>query len=370
MKSLLSIILFLLSLSASANMAYWGPAEGHVAGRNTSGKLRVLHEVITVDMRSLPGGKTRVFADYIIRSREEAGYMTFLFVASAENPVSPEIILDGVVQKIAVKDSLIGNFNYDNRWKNLSKDSLRYLIGLELGTDAFENQKIGNHLFSFTIFIAPGDHKLKVGYELNPTAHDKGDLRYYDFAYFLGNSFTRPLYDSIELFVMYPEGVSWNSNMPCRAENRILHCHNLAKFKGDHLWISIYKPVAAKIERGRQWLNAAHIILWVFTALCTLFLIKRRLVKGKNIRWHYLWVIPVSMVLGIAFVAFEYTFFNHFTKLYDPWLNGYFGKGYYFLAMPFIALISAACWLLMVFLYQLYFHKRRKIKESKKAQTP
>lgn len=346
--------------SAWCNMAYWGPRDGQVAGRNTSGKIRVLHEVITVDMRSMPAGKTRVFADYLIQSKEGPGWMSFLFVASAANPVNPEIILDGVVQKIQSSDSAL---NGKNGYRNtLPGDSLRQIIGLQLGTDVYHNQQIMDRLYEFTVFITPGRHKLKIGYELIPTAHDNGDLRYYDFAYFLGNDQTRPLYDSIELFVMYPTDVNWSSNVPCRAENHILHCHDLAGFRQSHIWISLYKPVAEKISKTRILLERANVALWITTALLTLYFLRRRLSKGKKTGAFYLWVIPVSLITGILWFVFQMAFYNHFLNKYPGWLNGYFGKGYHFLGIPVIALIAAVIWLLLVFFYQLWFLGKAKNK--------
>lgn len=349
-------------------MAYWGPADGHVAGRNTSGNIRVLHEVITVDMRDAVGNKTRVFADYRIQSQQEAGFITFLFVASAEQPVKPEIILDGKIQTLQPRNTILSDIIHHYYRSDLPADSLSEIIGLELETDSFHRQPIFDILYEFTLYITPGEHRLKVGYELEPTGFDLGDIHHFVFPYYLGNKFTRPLYDSIFVHVLLPEGMEHGGNIPLHLVGKEWHSQNIAGFKKGHIYIDIYKNVNAEISRGWNILVIINITIWILLLVVSTWFIRHQLDRGRHFLILLSSVLPLSFFAAIVgYISME-KYYRYFEDVYGTYLRGSWGKDYYFLIIPFIIFIGSLAWLAWILIYRslLYgkpydpFRKRKK----------
>jgi hypothetical protein len=355
----LFLLLFLWhSTSSQANMAYWGPQPGNVAGRNTSPDIRVQKEWITADMRQLPDGKIRVFADYILESKAQSGNITFLFVASGKNPVHPEIILDGVVTTSIKSISALKYTPQGGNYRNLPWDSMTETIGMELEKQTYFQQVIESELWSFTLFLAPGKHRLKIGYELTATAFDRQNLRYHTFPYYLGNQFTRPLYDTIILRTMLPDGLSYEGNIGMQQKGNIFQSENLARFKGSHIYISVYKDVQQEITSARNWLYVANYCFAALLVLLTFFGLRRLMRLRGRIGFWCAMVFPVAIVSGLFYFCSLYYFYSHFKNVYGNFLNGGFGNGYYFLVVPFVAGIAAGFWLVLVLVLRFTLFKK------------
>lgn len=352
MKSagLLIIALFTL-LGAKANMAYMGPKDAHVSGQMPLPRVRIVHELLTADMRKLPAGKINVFADYQLLCAESGGKIRFLFVASSEMPVNPEIILDGQIIKSTprISDYRPG---LSSDATAAQRDSQSQLIGYELLQEEFHYQHLLDQLFEFEVELTEGTHRLKIGYECSPTGYEKGNLRYTSFPYFLGNNKTRGLYDCIFIKILLPEEVEYETNFDVKYDHGTLLSGNIAGFKKSHIMVSIFKNLEPELAAGYNRFLYIQIFIWVILVCTTIWYLNRRKTRKKKLIVSLLWVIPIAILVPTLFIIGEQNYFHHYREMYGPFLEGSFGKGYFlFLVFPIMAIIAFISWLALALIY-------------------
>lgn len=352
------IALFFIAFSAvKANMPYLGPAKGNVAGRDAFGNIRIKHELLTVDMRNLPHGKISVFANYNIFCNRNQGTIRFLFAASGEVPVAPEIIADGKVVIVKPTTSKIPDlYPFYNPKMH---DSLTQIIGLELGMDTFHHQPIADNIFAFDVEFTEGVHILKIGYFVQATGYDEGLLRHYCFPYFLGNKYTRPLYDSIFVRVLFPEDVQHSSNIAFTDKGTFWESGNIAGFKASHMLITIFKDVSTEINQGLALLHTLQIISVVLLTFLVLLLMRWQKDKMGKIRSAHLFVAPITLIIVYSYYYSLWYFYSYFSDKYGDYLHGYFGHSYYFFVSPFLLLLVVVSWFLLTLVYTNIVYKTR-----------
>lgn len=331
------------ALTCMGNMAYMGPVPGQVSGVMLGATVRVQHELLTADLRNVPEGKARVFANYTLQCSQRS-YIRFVFVASEIDSIMPEIILNG---------SLV-NARSIHKSFNLSDSS-------EIGFGFQDHvQPLQDRIFKFEVWLNPGKNILKIGYECLPTSYFQGDLAYWVFPYFLGNQATKKQYDSVFVNVLLPEGVLYKSNFEIERKTEAgFMSKNLAKYAGTHIQVALYKDIQKKIDTATFLLQTAGCVLLLLVSIGVCVGYKRRLERNKKI-WVYivLYLIPGSILISIFyFMSLEY-YYRYFDTQYGIWLRVSWGKGYYWLGMPFFCLLVWAIWTVFILFYRVFFIKK------------
>lgn len=340
-------------------MAYMGPADGQVSGQQAIPKVRVVHEVLTADMRNLPGGKIRVFANYKLQSEAPQGTMRFVFVASSASQVIPEFILDG---KVITYKPQIEKFPWpaDNASREKT-DSFSQVIGYDLRHGiGYPSQPLQDQLFTFDVVLAPGMHELKIGYECEPTGFEEGDLAHWVFPYFLGNTQTRHLYDSIFVHVMLPEGVLHTSNIPLKQKGNEWISGNIAGFAKSHIYVEIYKDVQKELTLAAQIHMGLNVAFWLLLLALSVWVVRKRLDQGKSFGITLALIIPASALAAFVYYFSLLAYLGHYEEKYGLFLRDSWGRGYLFLYIPVIMIFGSAVWLVVVLAYRYLLYKGKK----------
>jgi len=359
MKRRFFLILGLINLSSLfANMAYMGPQDAHVSGQQLVQNVRITHELLTADLRKLPGGIISVFADYRLLCTKDAGKIRFLFVASSAQPVNLEIILDGkvIACKPVISDYREAGFIAEGK---INRDSMSEVIGFDLRGEDYHYQHLLDQLFVFDVEMTQGSHQLKIGYTCTPTGYEKENLRYTTFPYFLGNTHTRNLYDSIFVKILLPENVEYECNFAAQKKQNTLFSANIAGFKKSHIVVSIYKNVEKELAIGWNIFTASQILLWIVVLVLTLFYLRRRKDKNKPFLVSLLTVMPVSLVVGFVFYFCMVYYYQFYEDKYGVFLKGNWGKGYLFLIVPVVVIFSGIIWVILAFIYNYLIYGRK-----------
>ena len=344
MKAIVAVLFSVFTaLTCMGNMAYMGPAPGQLSGVNIAASVRVQHELLTADLRNLPEGKARVFANYTLQSSQRS-YIRFVFVASEIDSIMPEIILNG---------SLV-NARSIHKSFNLSDSS-----EIGFGFQDYE-QPLQDNIFEFEVWLDAGKNILKVGYECLPTSFFQGDLAYSVFPYFLGNQATKKQYDSVFLNVLLPEGVLYESSFEIERKTEAgFISKNLAKYAGTHLQVALYKDIQSKLDRSLLILRIAGFIVLLLTCVMVSIGYKKRLEKGKKI-WLYfiLYLIPGAVLITILYFSVLDGYYSYYREQYSEWLKGSWGRGYYLLFSPFFCVLVLALWTMFMLLYRVFRIKK------------
>lgn len=359
MKSFILGLIVFFSLNLFGNMAYMGPPDGQVSGQQIMPKVRVMHEVLTADMRNLPGGKIRVFANYILQSEAPQGIMRFVFVASSASQVIPEFILDGKV--LQYKPSIAKLPAPSDMESNDKLDSFSQVIGYDIRKGkGYPSQPLQDQLFTFDVMLTPGMHELKIGYECEPTGFEEGDLAHWVFPYFLGNTFTRHLYDSIFVHIMLPEGVSHTSNIQLKKQGNEWISGNIAGFSKSHIYVEIYKDVQKELKRAEQIHLGLNMVFWMLLLALSIWVVRRRLDQGKSFGITLALIIPASALAAFVYYFSLLAYLGHYEEKYGSFLRDSWGKGYLFLYIPVIMIFGSAVWLVVVLAYRYLMYKGKK----------
>ncbi|MCC7299046.1 MAG: hypothetical protein IT244_11990 [Bacteroidia bacterium] len=353
MKRLLALTMVLGCVcSSGANMAYWGPAEGNVAGRDVFGGIRVRKELLNVDLRQIVDGKIGVFANYTIVSKGNYSTFRFLFVASSEKPVKPEFILDGKLIPYTVKDTILSQLWSSSQY-DLNPDSINEIIGIDLSHGKKPHLSICDFLYTIDVALPAGMHELKVGYELFATGYDANELRHFVFPYYLGSKYTRDKYDSIFVHVLFPNDMDFKSNFDLKiGANNEGFSGNIAGFKGSHIQIDIFKNVNSELNQYWNYFIWINIGLWVVIWCINMGYLRWRKRRGKSLTLSLLWSVPMSILLAIIYFIGMMKYFDYFKNKYGEFLDGDWGKSYNLLVVPFI--VAAGIWLTWLILSIVY----------------
>lgn len=331
------------ALTCMGNMAYMGPVPGQVSGVMLGATVRVQHELLTADLRNVPEGKARVFANYTLQCSQRS-YIRFVFVASEIDSIMPEIILNG---------SLV-NARSIHKSFNLSNSS-------EIGFGFQDHvQPLQDRIFEFEVWLNPGKNILKIGYECLPTSYFQGDLAYWVFPYFLGNQATKKQYDSVFINVLLPEGVLYKSNFEIERKTEAgFLSKNLAKYAGTHIQVALYKDIQSQLDRSLLMLQTAGIIVLLLSCILVSIGYKKRLEKGKKI-WIYfiLYLIPGAILITILYFAVLDGYYSYYREQFGLWLKASWGKGYYILFSPFFCVLVLALWMMFMLLYRVFKIKK------------
>lgn len=335
-----------LFASVQANMAYMGPAPGQVSGMKVGAHVRVEYEWLTADLRNLPASKARVFANYRLQCSEKS-YIRFVFVASNIDEIRPEIILNGALVEPQFRS------------RPLVVDSQRGQQ--DIGYDASsKGEPLENEIFEFDVWLNEGKNSLKIGYECMPINYEIGDISYWVFPYYLGNANTKKQYDSIYLNVLLPEGVTYESNVAIgRKTEEGFVTKNIAAFSGTHLRITLYKPIQKAVDTGLWIFQGTMVVLLVLSCVLVALGYRSRKERKKKL-WVYiiLYLIPGSILLSfVFFTALEY-YYNYMEEQYGAWLRDSWGKGYYWLGLPFVCLFILAVWTVCILFYRVFVMKK------------
>lgn len=356
----MSILLIFNCSLAFANMAYMGPAPGQVSGFNTGPNVRVLYEKLTADLRKFPNTEALVFADYKLMCTGN-GKVQFLFVASSDQPVKPEIILDGkLIQATPIIFQRLEGSNEQMSQKQL--DSLSDLIGYDLGKgNGVPHQYIQEDIFTFEVPLSHGMHTLKVGYTCIATAFEEGNLRYTVFPYFIGNATTKKQYDSIFVHVLLPENVDYTTNFTIHSKNKDgFVSANLAGFEYSHMLVYVFKNIEPELSNTWLIFQCISWALLVMLTLALLHFVRKRLIARKRI-WtvFVLYIVPGSLVAAIVYYLGMTEYNAFFENKYGDWLRGSWGKGYDFLVVPYLFIMISIVWsVLATFYTYLIFNKK------------
>lgn len=348
MKALIAALFSVyVSLNCFANMAYMGPAPGQVSGVQLGADVRIVHELLTADLRNMPASNARVFANYRLHCSKKSN-IRFVFVASSSDRVNLEVILNGSLVKPRLTQRPLGEES------QLAVDDIGYGF-------MRNGEPIQDHLYSFEVWLNEGENILKIGYECVPTSFFQGDLAYWVFPYYLGNENTKKQYDSVFVNVLLPEGVQYKSNIEIDKKTSAgFISKNIAKNPNTHVRIILFNDIQRKIDITSLWLQILGCVLLLLLSIGVCMGYKRRLERNKK-TWIYivLYLIPGAILVSIFyFMALEY-YYSYFDSHYGIWLRGSWGKGYYWLGLPFFCALVLAIWVVLILFYRLFIIKNK-----------